>query len=279
MQQGPPPVGNFLSSREYVTAFDIWAKRGLKSYSRRNFAKRAGVRSPNFITLVISGKRALQGEWLEAFVRAAKLSAKEERLLKELCAIEHEKNPNAKAALLNDYYNQLLARHQHKLATSQMSLLRNPLAWTLLQVISLKGAEDKAGWFKKILRLPVDAPTVVEALEILRTCGLIEKRDSRWIATHKHYKSPDQISVAENAVFHECMLREAAEVLKSYDPGDRSFGSLTFNIAREDEVSLKAEIQKFGQHIAKTYSRSYPASGDCFRLNLQLYALTNTENE
>ena len=272
-----PKTENYLSSRDFVAAYDQWAVKHVANYSRRAFAQWAKVKSPNFITLVISGRRSLQGAWLEAFCRTSRLAADQISLLKELCAVEAEKDFEAKFRYLQAYRERLRKSFQASLALHQLDLLRSPLAWTLLQVIELKGSSTKASWFKKQLRSKVSAEEVEAALLSLRSCGLIVLGKGRWIATHAHYSSPDQIQTAENAAFHERMLAEGLDVLRKYDPADRSFGSLTLCVRRRDEDLLKAEIQKFGRYLASTYGSGYPVDGNCYRLNLQLYSLTQTE--
>ena len=73
-----PNALNYLATWEYVTDYDIWAQKDRPGYSKRNFAKWAKIRSPNFISLLISKKRALKGEWLNKFILASHMTPTEE---------------------------------------------------------------------------------------------------------------------------------------------------------------------------------------------------------
>ena len=60
-------VYDFLDYRAYLRAYYEAAKRTQRSFSFRSFSKLAGLRSPNFLKLVIEGERNLGADSVPRF--------------------------------------------------------------------------------------------------------------------------------------------------------------------------------------------------------------------
>ncbi len=272
----PRPLATyFLSTYEFAYSYDSWAKSNLRGYSRRAFAKWAKVSSPNFVSLVLSKKRTLKGEWLNGFIKAAKLAAEEETHLRKLNAFEEERSPEKRMQLLIEIRKTLSNSNIKSLAHDQLVLLTQPLAWVLYYMMDLKGQKNEPIWFKQRLRLlKVTAVEISEALQTLKRLGLVELKNEKLVTKEKLITSPDQIQKSTNAIFHENILDEAKLALRDLLPQDRSFGSLTATVESSKIQSLKNEVQEFGQYLLTKYASHEDVDGEVFRLNIQLYPLT-----
>jgi uncharacterized protein (TIGR02147 family) len=143
-------------------------------------------------------------------------------------------------------------------------------------MIQLRDQKDEAKWFKNRLIQKVSVTDIRESLGLLGRLGLAAVGvNKKWKALGTRIESPDQIQAAENARFHSSVLREGMDVLETYAPSERSFGSLTLSISKDKEEELKSEIARFGRMLAKKYQNT--EADEIFRLNIQLYPLTKTE--
>src|SRR3954468_7248338 len=79
-------VYDFLDYRAYLRAHYEAAKRTQRSFSFRSFAKLAGLRSPNFLKLVIEGERNLGADSVPRFSVALGLEASEAEFFSDLVA-------------------------------------------------------------------------------------------------------------------------------------------------------------------------------------------------
>jgi uncharacterized protein (TIGR02147 family) len=270
-----PRAWNFVSTREFVAAFDTWARCHHRGYSRRAFARWAGVASPNFLTLIISGKRPLSRIWLGPFVKAAKLDALEREYLSLLVDLESSSSAQVREGLVEAMDKLLNEASVTSLAGDRLALLRNPVAWTLLHMLGLEGQDGQPKWFKSRLRKKLSVPELRQSLDLLERLGLLETLpDGSLRAREARLLSPDQLEKAQNYEFHRFVLSEASEILETLDPRERAFGSLTVVVARDKETEFRAEVARFGQQLLKKYGMEGKVDGDLFRMNLQLYPLT-----
>src|ERR1043166_5840097 len=79
-------VYDFLDYRAYLRAHYEAAKRTQRSFSFRSFAKLAGLRSPNFLKLVIEGDRNLGADSVPRFCVALGLEGPEAEFFADLVA-------------------------------------------------------------------------------------------------------------------------------------------------------------------------------------------------
>ena len=273
-----PLAWDYLSSREFVVAYDAWATRHFRrNYSRRTFARWAGVKSANFLTLVISGKRRLSGDWLKAFSRGAKLSESETLYLSKLSRLESHSASTDQLAVLDEISTLLAEQGANSEAVRALELSRSPLAWDILQLIDLADCDGTELWFRKRLRRSCNVKEVREALALLLSLKMIEKSDaSKYRSCPRHIETPDQIQKAENARFHKFILDEAHVALDELDAEQRSFGSLTIGVDKSKIPSLRKELSAFGKMISRKYASNEPVNGEVVRLNLQLYPITHS---
>ena len=273
-----PLAWEYLNSREFIASYDLWAQTYRKNYSRRAFAKWARIKSPNFLTLVIHGKRSLRNSWLTSFARAAQLKTHEAAYLQLMVKLEKGLDSTEQLKILNQMH-EILEKHRIRSEAAQtLSLIRRPLAWDLLQMSDLVGASWDAKWFRRRLRRAASVPEIRECLELLRDNGLIAQTKSNGIEViERHLTTPDQVQKAENARFHEYVLNEGLEVLATHTAEERSFGSLTLSVTESRIDDLKREISTFGKSLIRKYGESKSVDGEVFRMNIQLYSLTQSK--
>ncbi|HMN68054.1 MAG TPA: TIGR02147 family protein [Bdellovibrionales bacterium] len=266
-----PNAFDFLSTREFAVAVEQWAVKAFPGYSRRAFAKWAGIASPNFMSLVVEGKRSLRGQWLDGFGKAALLPTDQLEHLQALGRFEGAKSPARRNELLEKIHRDLANLNSHSLAGDQLEVLSHPLAWTLLQMLDFKDQTSNPGWFKRRLRASVSAALVADALFLLKRVGLVRMKNGKIQALQNTFKSSDQVRKSTNVIYHKNVLGEAAEMLDLLEPSERAFGSFTATVSHEKIDALKREINKFGEYLLNTYASRGPTDGEVMRLNIQLY--------
>src|SRR5690349_5207588 len=71
--ESPVGVYEYLDYRAFLRDHYAAKKAASRAFSYRSFSKRAGVSSPNYLKLVIEGKRNLSGKMAERFALACGL--------------------------------------------------------------------------------------------------------------------------------------------------------------------------------------------------------------
>jgi len=276
--KGPTPL-DYMSLKEFLVDCEKWAqKKSKNSYSRRNLARKAGIKSPNFLGLVISGKRRLIKNWLHGFAKAAHLTHQELNYIELLDQIENQKDPIQQLEFLSKIEKILESLKTPSKSSSILKLLQTPLAWDIIQMMDLDDCAHQAIWFKQRSRRNYSVPEILAALKLLTEHDLIAKEQTdqglRYKILQRHLSTPDQIKPAENMKFHAHILNESLEVLKTINPSDRSFGSLTIGLNQSKIEEFKNEINIFAKKLIRKYGDKTEPLNEVFRLNVQLYPIT-----
>ncbi len=274
-----PSTLNYLSTWDYVAAFDLWAQKNKPGYSKRNFAKWAKIKSPNFVSLLISQKRNLKGAWLNQFIIASQLSDTEGAYLRKLSLFENAKSSKEREKILEQIQSQFNKVEFSVLAGDQLEVLTDPKVWTLYHMLDLVDQQSTPIWFKQRLRfLKLTGIQIDESFKRLKRLNLIEVKDGSFQSKQKQLVSPDQIKNQTNSAYHKKILKEATIVLDELDPTERAFGSMTATVSKDKINDLKNEINKFGKYITAKYASNESVEGEVIRLNIQLYPLTKKQN-
>jgi len=273
---GRPQVWSHLSTSSYVSSFDRWAKESLPNYSRRAFAKWAKIASPNALTLVIQGKRALSKDWLGKFSTTAKLSEAEAKYLQKLWEIEQSKNSEEQSRLFDEAIGIVSKNADMSLAGDTLQLIANPQMWTLFHLLDLNDVEQSPKGFKeRLLAKNTSAEEILNSLKTLLRLKLIEKdQHGNYRKLSSVIESPDQMQAAQNSRFHKFVLDESLEFLNERKPEERAFSSLTIAVPKELISEFKKEANLQLRKILQKYSKEGAIDGELFRINLQLYPLT-----
>lgn len=270
-----PNALNYLTTWDYVKDYDLWAQKNRTGYSKRTFAKWAKVQSPNFISLLISKKRTLKGEWLEKFISTSQMTANESAHFRRLSDFENAKSTSEREKIFVEIRTKLTHDGSANLVLDQLEILTQPELWILYHMLDLSDQQATALWFKHRLRfLKMSGAQVDEAFKTLQRLGLVEREKEVFHSKEKRLNSPDQIKAQSNATYHKHILQESALALVELSAEERAFGSMTATVEQEKIQDLKNEINKFGQYLMSKYASKGSVDGEVFRINIQLYPLT-----
>jgi uncharacterized protein (TIGR02147 family) len=96
-------VFHYKDYRLFLADYYIWQKSRNPSFSYRLFAKKAQLSSPNYLKLVIDGKRRITDQTLPKFIRGIGLEGRAAEYLRALVFYQDSKDISAKK-----HYEQLI---------------------------------------------------------------------------------------------------------------------------------------------------------------------------
>src|SRR5476649_3094617 len=82
--QSAPNLFDYFDYREYLQDYYLFHKKRNSAYSYRLFARKAKLGSPNYLKLVVDGKRRITDRTLFQFARGLGLNRDEEKYFREL---------------------------------------------------------------------------------------------------------------------------------------------------------------------------------------------------
>jgi uncharacterized protein (TIGR02147 family) len=245
-----PNIFEYTDYRAYLRDYYVAEKARRPAFSYRYFARRAGHTSPNFLKLVIEGKRNLGPASITAFARALELDAEEASFFAELVAFGQSKTDGDK----NKHLTRITAARNYRKAGRIEGQLFEYLAhWYLPAIRELVARPDfveDAKWIARELMPPISAKKAAEGLKVLLNLGLVRRMpDGRLERGDPSWTTGPEPSSKIVEAFHQQMLTLATEALQKYSSDDRNVSSLVVCVRAKTVAELKRRLTSFQQEL------------------------------
>lgn len=272
-------VYDYLDYRAFLRAYYEAKKAEGRGFSYRSFARRAGVRAPNHLKLVIEAQRNLAPETAVAYAEALALQGDRGAYFVELVRFNQAKT----SAERNAAYDRLTGfrgyRMAHKLDLAHAAY---HASWYVPAIRELACREDFQADPKWIAAQMVPAITAAEAkraLDTLFELGLLEKNEQgRVVQGELVMATGPETQGLHIANYHRAMLELAAGSIDRVHKTDRDISSLTMAVGPHDLHELKRRLQRFQQELI-AFATKVEDADRVVQLNFQLFPLSRGRDE
>ncbi len=273
-------VYDFLDYRAYLRAYYEAAKRVRPSFSFRLFSKLAGLRSPNFLKLVIEGERNLGADSVPRFIEALELKGPDAEFFADLVAF----NQAATLAEKNRAFERISASRRFRAARRIDGDLFAYLShWYNPAIRELAGRDDFSEdprWIASQVRPKISATEAAEAMKLLLSLGLLvrDKESGRVLRGEPTLTTEHEVRSLGAAAFHRQMIERAAESLETVPRELRDLAALTVCISPQTAVLVKERIHQFREALTELCDSD--AEGVVvYQLNVQWFPLSLAKGE
>lgn len=247
------------------------------TFSFRSFSKDAGFGSPNYLKLVMDGKRNLSEGAIEKFARGVRLDNHESEYFKYMVAhnqcvdTSRQKIFEAKLLYLKELFNVKdvmpeLYDYYHDWYHSAI----------LEMVKHSKIKNDPASVANQL----VPAITEVESarsIALLKRLNFVQETDEGVLQETAQAPGPSDVEGAAQKIYQEQMAELGAQSIYTQPEGPRGFECVTVSLSPEKVQELKGKI---GDLVKELQDQSWSGENDSiFQFNIQLFALTKKEEE
>ncbi|MEO8179879.1 MAG: TIGR02147 family protein [Deltaproteobacteria bacterium] len=273
-------VYDFLDYRAYLRAYYEAAKRTQRSFSFRSFSKLAGLRSPNFLKLVIEGERNLGADSVQGFCTALGLEGPDAEFFADLVAF----NQAASLADKNRAFERISASRRFRAARridgdlfAYLSHWYNP---AIRELVGRADFSEDPRWIASRVRPRISPTEAAEALRLLFSLGLLVRDPSsgRVLRGEPTLTTEHEVRSLGAAAFHRQMIERAAESLETVPSALRDLAALTVCISPETAARVKERIHQFREALTELCD-SDTAGAVVYQLNVQWFPLSVTEGE
>lgn len=243
---------NYLDYRAYLKDLYREAKKSRSAFSFRQFSKKAGFASPNFLKLVMDGQRNLTGESLPPFMTGLGLNKQEQEFFRDLVFYNQSKTQEQ----ANHYYQKLISsRKFSRLKPIEKDQYEYCSEWyhsVVRELILSAEFDGTPEWIACRIFPSVTPAQVKKSIEILEVLGFIRKgADGRWRQASELVTTGSEVASLALYNYHQNVLDLAKMALEKVPHHQRDVSSLTLGI-REDQLPLiKKKIQDFRQEVLK----------------------------
>ncbi|MEM7645938.1 MAG: DUF4423 domain-containing protein [Pseudomonadota bacterium] len=262
---------------------DEETKDRLRPYSYSDFSAAANIKSPNYLKLIIEGKRNLSQEMCQKFSRALKHSraqAKEFRLLVAYC---QEKDPMQRNRCLKELseYRAKKSMEAGLLDAKTWDQVSNWLVWVLYAMAEQKDVEFTPQSLRRLLRGQVNEAQIDQALKKLVKAGDIEidPETHRARKTSSMMSGVDQVPAELIRKIQSELIYLGLESLHKYGPQEREVSGFTMAMTEKEFEWVRFELRKLRKQIQKqiTINREENPGDRVYQINMQLFPVTDKE--
>jgi uncharacterized protein (TIGR02147 family) len=260
--------------RTFLRAYSERVQAEKAGFSAAEFAKRAGLRSPNYLNLVIAGERNLAPDAACRFAEACGLRDDALDYFCTLVAFNQAKTARERELHYGKLQSFRRFRASHRLDAAHSAYHSEWFIPAVFELCARPDFDADPRWIGRTLLPAISPKQAQQALDVLQELGLLT-RDERG-----HYRQAQgTVETPEGPLghhivqFHRTMLERAADALDHVPRAEREIASLTMCVSEARMQELKAELEAFRNRLADRYQADEQPER-VVQLNFQLFPLS-----
>lgn len=274
-----PVIFEYDNYRLFLKALYDWLKSEKNFFSFRQFSKKAGYRSPNFLKLVIDGKRNISPASIEKFALALKLNKEEINFFRHLVLLNQAGTVEEKKFYASELVQNRFYKKAHPLKKAQYDYYANWYLVPIRELVGLKNFREDPEWISKQLNPFIAASEAKKALITLEQLGLIQRNEEgKLIQTNSFIATGDEVASSSVAQFHRDMMQKGSEAIDRFPAAKREISGLTLGLSEEGATKIKKRIQEFKKELLMMVSQEENPT-TVYQLNFQYFPLSHEETE
>jgi len=272
-----PDVFAFRDYRAFLRAHYAHNKQDEPGFSLRAFSKRAGLRSSNYLKLVMDGDRNLTAAVAPRFAAACGLKGQAADYFCDLVAFNQAKGADERTRGYARLQRFRRYREVHRLDKAQEAYHSHWYIPAIRELCARPDFREDPKWIGRTL-LPNVAPADVRAaLETLLELELLARgEDGKLRQTETLVQTPEGPLGHHVVSFHRTMMERAAEALDVVPRDEREIASLTLCLSDAQLGELKQRLERFREELLHVFQSDADARR-VVQVNVQMFPLTGRE--
>ena len=283
--QSPPSphIHDYTDYRKYLKDMYEFRKltesTGMRAYSYSHFSAAADIKSPNYLKLIIEGKRNLSDDMISRFARALRLEKQQGEEFKALVLYGQADEPVERNKYLKDLA-EIRADQENASDADKQKWEKVPgwIGWVLYAMMDQKNTGIEPEQLQKLFRAKASVQEVRDSLQKLIAAGEIvtDETTGELKRPRELIDTPQDLPVALIRRLQTELIYLGIESLFRDSPKDREFGALTVALTQEEFEQTRFELRQLRKRIHKDVTVKRQASkGDrVYQLNIQLFPVT-----
>lgn len=271
-----PNLFDYFDYREYLHDYYLHHKRKNSAYSYRLFARKAKLGSPNYLKLVVDGKRRITDRTLYQFARGLGLSRDEEKYFRELVMYQEVSDPDSKEMHLRS-----LLKYQEKqraptpLRADKIKFLLDWHHAVIRELVACRDFKEDPAWLAKRLGNKITEIQAKESVELLIRLQIIQRNEDGKLEQHEPLlTSTDEVPSHVIRSLHRTYLRKAMASIFSVSMEKRELSGLVLAVPNHRLKEVKEEIKEFRKKLNRKYGLDKDAD-EVYFVGLYLFPVTH----
>lgn len=279
-----PAISDYMDFRKYLADYYVYRKkisaREIRPYNYQMFSAAADIKSPNYLKMIIEGRRNLSEDMIAKFAKALGLNKEQTEDFHWLVLFNQSTDPAERNIFLKK-----LSEHRvsSKIKSGEIDKktwdkIPNWVAWVIYAMVDQAGVRFDLASLKRLLRGKASEEEINLALESLLSSGeLVREASGEIKKAHSLIESPEDVPVALVRKLQTQLMYLGLESLYQDAPTEREFGTLTLALTKEEFAEIKFKLRQIRKSLHKdnALARSKSKGEKVYQLNIQLFPVTN----
>jgi uncharacterized protein (TIGR02147 family) len=268
----PIDVFRYHDYRAFLAAY--YEHKKPQGFSYRAFANAAGLGAPNYLQLVIQGRRNLTADMARRFAETCGLGQDAADYFVTLVAFNQASDNQER----NRHYEKLSGfrryRRAQKLELSEAAYHSRGYLPAIRELALSPSFRDDPEWIAERLWPPIKPSEARQALDTLLELGLLERgADGRLRQSTRVVSTGPETVGMHITNYHAEMMQRATAAMTLVPARERDISSLTLCLGSDGIARLKERIQAFRRELLElAESDSQPSQ--VVQVNFQLFPLS-----
>jgi uncharacterized protein (TIGR02147 family) len=283
-----PLVSDYMDYRLYLAAFYDYKRKltaaDIRPYNYAAFSAGANIKSPNYLKMIIEGRRNLSEEMVLKFAKALgmnKETTEDFDLLVSYGQASDSADRNMILKKLSEH------RVQAKLKSGEIDKktwekIPNWAAWVIYAMVDQEGVKYDTKTLRELLRGKASEVEIEQALESLFKSGeLVRNPETQEVKkAHTLIDAAEDVPVALVRKLQAQLMYLGLESLYQDAATEREFGTLTMSLTKQEFEEIKFKLRQMRKQINKDNSiaRANSKGERVYQLNIQLFPVSNASN-
>lgn len=278
-----PVLGEYTDFRKYLK--DVYEFRrltestGFRQYSYSTFSAAADIKSPNYLKLIIEGRRNLSADMIVRFAKALRLSRMDAEEFRALVFYGQATEPIDRNQYLKELADLRAQRAFEAGQITQVSWEKVPgwIGWVLYAMADQANVDFDPQILQNLFRAKAGSEDIRKSLvKLLDSGDLARDTDGSIFKARDLVDSPQDLPVALIRKLQAELIYLGIESLFRDSPKDREFGAMTVAMTEEEFNQVRFELRQLRKRLQKDILVKRKATkGDrVYQLNVQLFPVT-----
>jgi uncharacterized protein (TIGR02147 family) len=263
----------FICYPEYLKAYFDARKREDPSFSHRYLSKRLGLSSPNFIMMLMQGKRKLSRTLTTKISREFKHTSKEAEYFECMVGFSRAATPREKDKYFSRMTELRKRNNVRKLEDFQYEFYSNWYNLPIRELVTYPEFKGNYNWLAKRVFPAITPGQAKRSVELLFKLKLIKKNGNIFVRSTPLLSTGPEVSSFAVANFHRTMARLGAASIDSVQKDERDITACTINISLKGYEKIKETIAECRSKILSLAEDDIPADR-VYQMNFHMFPVS-----
>lgn len=279
----PPVLAEYTDFRKYLK--DVFEYRRLtestplRPYSYSTFSAAADIKSPNYLKLIIEGRRNLSEDMINRFAKALRLNKSETEEFRALVRYGQASQPLERNHYLKELADLRARRAVESGQIDQRSWEKVPgwIGWVLYAMSEQANVNFDPEELQKLFRVRASVEDIRQSLNKLLQSGELARNENGEVYKARDLiESPQDLPVALIRKLQSDLIYLGIESLFRDSPKEREFGAMTVAMTEEEFQQVRFELRQLRKRLLKDIlvKRKSSKGERVYQLNIQLFPVT-----